>query len=294
MLIHLDVPRAKDAEGSGERQMITPGPINGHPPIPRHPIHSTRVLGRDGEESVVETVHCPVKARSATVRECEACHRFHALHFEVSTQTTSVVCHSEAVARPAGGAAREEPLPRGPAAPLDPESPLADIMTRDVVCVRPEIAVDEVAALLARHGINGVPVVDAEGRPVGMVSRADVLRAVEERGDTEEVARVTARPHERAPLDLEPGFHVLEPVTTTAGDVMTPVVVTLHESASIRQAAALMAYEGVHRLPVLSDDGKVVGILSSLDVLRWLGRRCGYLIPETRRRPAERQRAARA
>ncbi|MGK4005185.1 CBS domain-containing protein [Sorangium sp. So ce1036] len=271
--------------------MITPGSINGQHPIPRHTIHSARVVGRDGEASVVETVHCPVKGRSTTVRECEACHRFHALHFDVGTQTTSVVCHTEAVARAPGGAAREEP-PRDPGGLMDPESPLADIMTRDVVCVRPEVAVDEVAALLVRHEINGIPVVDAEGRPVGMVSRADVLRAAEERGDTAEAERVTARPDERAPLDLEPGFHVLEPVTTTAGDVMTPVVVTLHESASIRQAAALMAYEGVHRLPVLSDDGKVVGIVSSLDVLRWFGRRCGYLIPEARRRLATPARAA--
>ena len=41
-----------------------------------------------------------------------------------------------------------------------------------------------------------------------------------------------------------------------------------------------MAYEGVHRLPVVSDDGRVVGLVSSIDVLAWMGRHSGYVLPE--------------
>lgn len=260
--------------------MTSPGPINGEHPIPHHTIRSARILGDDGEESVVATVYCPVKERSATVPECESCHRFHALHFDATARTTSVVCHTGPGSR---GAEREDPR-RGAGGPLDPETPLADIMTRNVICVGPEVTVDEITTSLVRHGISGMPVVDAEGKPVGMVSRADVLRAAQERGDTEESERLTLQPDDVAPLDLEQGFHVYEPVKTTARDIMTPVVVQLHESASIRQAASLMAYEGVHRLPVTSDDGRVVGIVSSLDVLRWFGRSCGYLIPPARNR----------
>ncbi|WP_438029918.1 CBS domain-containing protein [Sorangium sp. So ce233] len=260
--------------------MTSPGPINGEHPIPHHPIRSARIFGDDGEESVVATVYCPVQERSTTVPECESCRRFHALHFDATARTTSVLCHSG----PAGRGAERGDLLRGVGGPLEPETPLADIMTRDVICVRPEVTVDEITTLLVRHGISGMPVVDAEGKPVGMVSRADVLRAAQERGDTEELERLTLRADDVAPLDIEQGFHVYEPVKTTARDVMTPVVVQLHESASIRQAASLMAYEGVHRLAVTSDDGKVVGILSSLDVLRWFGRSCGYLIPPARKR----------
>ncbi|XXT25141.1 CBS domain-containing protein [Sorangium sp. So ce429] len=108
--------------------------------------------------------------------------------------------------------------------------------------------------------------------------------AAAEVDDTEESQRVALQPDEIAPLDIEQGFHVYEPIQTTAREVMTPVVLHLHESASIRQAASLMAYEGVHRLAVTSDDGKLVGILSSLDVLRWFGRSCGYLIPPPARK----------
>ncbi|WP_437515656.1 CBS domain-containing protein [Sorangium sp. So ce1099] len=255
--------------------MTSPEPINGEHPIAHHLIRSARIVADDGEESVAATVYCPLQERSTTVAECESCRRFHALHFDATARTTSVVCHA-GPATP--GEERADPL-HGVGGPLDPETPIADIMTRDVLCVRPEVTVDELAALLVGHEISGVPVVDAEGRPVGMVSRADVLRAAQERGDTEESQRVTLQPDDIAPLDIEQGFHVYEPIKTTARDIMTPVVLQVHESASIRQAASLMAYEGVHRLAVTSDDGKVVGILSSLDVLRWFGRSCGYLIP---------------
>jgi CBS domain-containing protein len=60
---------------------------------------------------------------------------------------------------------------------------------------------------------------------------------------------------------------------------MTPVTFVLPENASIAQAAALMAYEGVHRIPVVSCSGDIVGLVSSLDVLRWLGQASGYLVP---------------
>lgn len=61
------------------------------------------------------------------------------------------------------------------------------------------------------------------------------------------------------------------------------MVFTLPESASLSKAAALMAFEGVHRLPILSNDGKVVGILSALDVLRWLAKQQGYVVPKRAR-----------
>ncbi|WP_437603171.1 CBS domain-containing protein [Sorangium sp. So ce590] len=257
--------------------MTTLGPINGEHPIPRHALRSARIVGDDGEESVVATVYCPLKERSATVPECESCTRFRALHFDAPSRRTSVVCDTRQWASEVKSG---DPL-GGVSDHVNPAAPLAGIMTRDVLCVRPEVTVDEITALLVRHGISGMPVVDADGKPVGMVSRADLLRTAQERGDTEESERATLHLDDVAPLDIEieQGFHVYEPVKVTARDVMTPVVVQLHESASIRQAASLMAYEGVHRLPVVSDDGRVVGILSSLDVLRWFGRSCGYLIP---------------
>jgi CBS domain-containing protein len=59
---------------------------------------------------------------------------------------------------------------------------------------------------------------------------------------------------------------------------MTPVVFAVPENAPIEKAAALMAFEGVHRVPVVSSAGQIVGILSSLDIISWLAERTGWLV----------------
>ena len=53
---------------------------------------------------------------------------------------------------------------------------------------------------------------------------------------------------------------------------------SLPETATLSRAAAVMAYEGVHQIPVVASDGKVVGIISSLDVMRWLAQHDNYLV----------------
>jgi CBS domain-containing protein len=260
--------------------MHNDGPVRAPHMVPLLPVRSRRVVGSHGEELVGTTVYCPIRERSIAVAECEVCERFHALHFDASTKATSVACECDA-ATPAP--AEEAALRNAVGGLPDPATPLADIMTRTVLCLRPETSLDEVLALLVRHAIGGMPVVDEAGRAIGIVSRADVLRARDEQGDTDDMRRITARPHDARRGEVERGSHVLEPEPLTAGDVMSPVVLALHESSNIGQAASLMAFEGVHRLPVVADGGEVVGILSALDVLRWFGRRSGYLIPGGRR-----------
>jgi CBS domain-containing protein len=65
---------------------------------------------------------------------------------------------------------------------------------------------------------------------------------------------------------------------------MTPMSFTLNEDQSISKASALMAYEGIHRLPVVDAAGKVVGLLSSLDILHWLACKTGNAVPAPRSR----------
>ena len=67
-------------------------------------------------------------------------------------------------------------------------------------------------------------------------------------------------------------------------DIMTPMSFTLNEDQSISKASALMAYEGIHRLPVVDGAGKVVGLLSSLDILHWLACKTGNTVPAPRSR----------
>ncbi|HET9451223.1 MAG TPA: CBS domain-containing protein [Aggregicoccus sp.] len=137
---------------------------------------------------------------------------------------------------------------------VDPEeavrrmhAPLTALMSRPVVCVSPEDSAEAALRLLVEHGISGLPVVDAYRRPVGMISRADLL---EERLEALTEGELGTPPQVR--------------------DLMTQQAVSLTETALVREAAALMASYGMHRVPVLSPEGAVVGIVSTLDVLRWI------------------------
>lgn len=144
-----------------------------------------------------------------------------------------------------------------------------DAMTRDVFAVAPDTSLRAVAQLLALHGISAVPVLDDLGRPLGVVSKTDLLMHGGPRtaggshlyyrlwnGQLRTVGTVTD--------------DCLGP-PGVAADVMTTRVRGIHASADLAIAAALMATERIHRLLVLQQD-HVIGVLSALDCVRELGR----------------------
>ena len=139
---------------------------------------------------------------------------------------------------------------------------VADVMTRNVVAASPETPLRDVASLLVDKGISGLPVVDAAGAVVGVVSEADFV--IKERG-TEGIhhrllARVFGTAHqtrlERAKIEA-----------TTAGEAMTSPAITVAASDSLRWAAEQMASRRINRLPVV-EDGILVGIVTRADVVR--------------------------
>lgn len=163
-----------------------------------------------------------------------------------------------------------------PGADADPDhTPLASIMTRHVVCVRPEIAIETVAQIMLDEGIGSVPVVDRADRLIGIVTKTDILRAGWE-GAAWELTDDGDEPRAS-------GFHTEPLPRAVVGEVMTPFVFTLPTDAPIARAAALMAHEGIHRLAVVSHDGTVVGVVTSSDVIRWVAQRAGYVVPDGRR-----------
>jgi CBS domain-containing protein len=151
-------------------------------------------------------------------------------------------------------------------------TPIAEVMNKNPICISTDLSIDEVAALLLRHGISGAPVVDRSGKPVGVVSKTDLVR---EQHRNRSVLNASTAIHPQ-PADMDD--RVLHRPRTTVAEIMTPVAFTLPSSAPISQAAALMAFESIHRLPVVSETGAVVGVVSSIDVLRWIAEREGYLL----------------
>lgn len=136
---------------------------------------------------------------------------------------------------------------------------IGEIMTRDVVTVRADFGIEQLVDLFLERGLSRVPVVDDAGHPIGIVSKTDLVVDLHESGDTT-VSQSGAE---------EPGFHVHE-VGGIVRDVMTPLALTLPATLSIGEAARRMLAHNVHAVPVVSDDGKVVGMLSATDVVAWV------------------------
>jgi CheY-like chemotaxis protein/predicted transcriptional regulator len=159
---------------------------------------------------------------------------------------------------------------------------IAEVMTRDVICVRPEMSIEALSALFLEKDIGGAPVLDAAGKLIGAVGTNDILRNAWEpqawdraRGADDDLEEGLAEP----PARLQEGFH-LEPLPrATVAEIMTPIVFQLKSDATLAQAAALMAYESVQRVVVVTGDGKVEGMVSADDVLRWVALSAGYVVP---------------
>jgi CBS domain-containing protein len=141
---------------------------------------------------------------------------------------------------------------------------IEDVMTKDVVTVAPETPLKHVAALLAGRKISGLPVVDEQGALVGVVSEGDIL--FKERGAPERTGML-ARLHRRRGPD---GRAKLE--ARTAAEAMTTPATTAPPWRSVAAAAAQMTDDGINRLPVVDQDGKLVGIVTRADLVRAFAR----------------------
>jgi CBS domain-containing protein len=137
---------------------------------------------------------------------------------------------------------------------------VADVMTRQVVSVRPDTPVAEIVALLIDRALRSAPVVDAENRVIGIITDGDLLT----RGATE------------LPLALQRELSLAERAATietlaahphTAADLMTPDPVTLPETTPLAEAAAVMADRGLKRIPVVDAQQRLVGMVSRSDLL---------------------------
>ncbi|MBF0335262.1 MAG: CBS domain-containing protein [Alphaproteobacteria bacterium] len=143
----------------------------------------------------------------------------------------------------------------------------AEIMTREVATILPDTPLTVVADMLLRRRISGVPVVEKDGRLVGIVSEADLMWRVEqgERRRSWWATLLAGRPLAAADYIKTHG--------TRAADVMTAEVITIDEDTALDEVLDLFDKRRVKRVPVVRD-GRVVGIVSRSDLLRALaGRR---------------------
>lgn len=132
-------------------------------------------------------------------------------------------------------------------------------MTRDVLTVAPDTSLKDVARLLIANGISGVPVCGANGRVLGVVSEADILR--KEEGVSPELARPLAW------LVRQLDGELAKISARTAFEAMTAPALTVRPTQQVSEVAQLMVDHRINRLPVVGADG-LVGIVSRADLVR--------------------------
>lgn len=144
----------------------------------------------------------------------------------------------------------------------------ADLMVPNPISLRAEAGVAEAIALFTEKGITAAPVIDEAGRPIGVVSRSDLL--------------IHQCEHDRLRAGkpdyfFAPTFGTLEEpgesktgIESTVVDLMTPAVFAVSPDAPVHRVVSDMVGLHVHRLFVVGDDGILVGVISTMDVLKHL------------------------
>ncbi|MGW4229476.1 CBS domain-containing protein [Streptomyces sp. NPDC004980] len=154
---------------------------------------------------------------------------------------------------------------------------VSDVMTRTVVAVGLDARFKEIVAAVNQWQVTAVPVLEGEGRVVGIVSEADLL-AKEELRD-EDATMIGQR--DRLTDYAKAG-------AVTARDLMSSPAATVAADATLPEAARLMAQHGIKRLPVVDGKGILKGIVSRADLLKVFLRTDKELADEVRQEVVDR------
>ncbi|AOR37595.1 hypothetical protein BFF78_38585 [Streptomyces fodineus] len=149
---------------------------------------------------------------------------------------------------------------------------VGDVMTRAVVAVGRETRFKDIVVRMEQWRVSALPVLEGDGRVVGVVSEADLLPKEEFRDSDPD--RLTQM---RRLSDLAKAGAV------TAGELMSTPAVTVHADATLAEAARIMALRRVKRLPVVSGEGLLEGVVSRGDLLKVFLRADNDLADEIRR-----------
>jgi CBS domain-containing protein len=151
-----------------------------------------------------------------------------------------------------------------------------DLMTRDVVSVRPEASLREVAETLVAHRISGVPVCSPDGTVLGVVSEADIL--LREGGNGRDEARGVLG----WIVDWPSPEEIAKTKARTAAEAMTSPALTVAWHRPAAAVARAMIEQGVNRMIVVDGDGKLTGIVTRADLVRAFARSDAEIAVEIR------------
>jgi CBS-domain-containing membrane protein len=149
---------------------------------------------------------------------------------------------------------------------------VSDVMTHTVVAIGRDAPFKDIIKLMEQWKVSALPVLEGEGRVVGIVSEADLLPKEEFRDSDPD--RYT---------QLHRLSDLAKAGAVTAGELMNAPAITVHSGSTLAQAARIMAQRGVKRLPVVNDEGMLEGIVSRADLLKVFLRPDNDIADEVRR-----------
>ena len=204
----------------------------------------------EGETEEARSVQCPLSKGSVALEHCMGCERHVGL--EARAEGDAVLECRVPVAALQGRKASQ-----GLGQRLR-STPISEVMTAKVVCVDSDLNLDELAHLFEKKHIRAAPVVQDEGVLIGMVSKSDLVRGHRHEDEDAEDAFE------------EDGHFPPNCLGVIVEGIMTTDVAKLPETASLAEAARLFAARGMHHIPVVTKDEVVVGMLSVMDLARWM------------------------
>jgi CBS domain-containing protein len=141
----------------------------------------------------------------------------------------------------------------------------SDIMTTEVITVKKETSLKELAGILYKYHINGVPVVDDNGSLIGIICESDLIRKDKKLHIPTVVTIFDAVIYLESPKNIEKEFQRVS--ATTVGDLYTQKPVTVDEKTPIDEIATIMTQKKIYTIPVMDGD-RLVGIIGKADLIR--------------------------
>lgn len=193
-------------------------------------------------------VPCPLQARDVPLHECEHCARGFIVKLGPDRPDVAVC-------------------------PPKENATVADLMSKKTVSVHTDLLIERLILLLIDEDLSAVTVVDGDKRPLGVVSKTDLVFDDYEWAELRDEALSLRRVGTSVRDEEETDLYVTELLQSrTVRDIMSGDPITVSAHAPVTEAARVMSEHQVHECPVVDGDGRLVGMITSLDIVRWVAR----------------------
>lgn len=147
---------------------------------------------------------------------------------------------------------------------------IKEIMTKDVVSLKPDDNARDALGLLLKMKISGLPVIDAHGKLIGMFTEKDILKNI----FPSYIEKIGSFIYKENSVSIKKKFEEL--ANLTISQLMRKEVVSVDEDTSLCEVARLMLTQNVRRIPILNKEKKVVGIVAREDIIKAYTKEVGW------------------